>query len=291
MSRKFAALLIVSLAIATPLWAQAVTQDNATPNATPPLQGLGLVMPNQKTPIAIEADNGLEWRREENVYIARGNATAQSGELKIRADELRGYYRSTADSQFELYKLEAIGGVVLNSGEQSATAEKAFYDLDQKAFVLLGEKIELRSAQATLIANDRIEYWQDRNLAVARGGAVAIQGPNRLMAQTVTAHFTPGANGKKPSVQSLDASGEVRIEAKQNLAQAESASYDLSSNLVTLRGNVRLTQGPNQLNGEFAELNTQTGVSRILGNKDATKGQARVRALIIPNAAKNTSSF
>lgn len=277
-------LLLVLLMALLPLVAGAQT-------AEPPMQGLGLIMPNQKNPISIEADNGLEWRREENIYIARGNAVAQSGDVRLRADELRGYYRTTESAQFELYKLEAIGNIQLQSGQQTATAAKGFYDLDQKVLVLLGERIELQSPEARVTADDRIEYWQDKNLAVARGNAVAQQGGNRLRADVLTAYFMPQRNSQQPSLRRVEASGDVKIEAKKNLAQAEAATYDLGTNLVTLRGKVQLTQGPNQLNGEFAEMNTQTGISRMLGNQANTPGQGRVRALIIPGAAKNVSSF
>ena len=52
-------------------------------------------------PVAIEADKGVEWRQNEQVYIARGNATAKRGDTSIRADALYAHYRKTADNRQE----------------------------------------------------------------------------------------------------------------------------------------------------------------------------------------------
>lgn len=273
------------------LWflpAMAMAQN---PPQSPPMQGLGLMLPNQKSPIELSADNGMEWRREENLYILRGNALAQSGDLSVRADELRGYYRNTAQNQMELFKLEAIGQVTLQSGGQTARADQAFYDLDQQVFVLLGQTITLTTPTANLQAKDRIEYWQGKNLAVARVGAVATQGENRLRANNLVAHFAPGKANNRPELRRIEAEGSVKIQSKDNLAQSQKASYELATGQITMTGDVQLSQGGNQLTGAAAELNTQTGVSRILGSKDNSQGRQRVRALIIPKPATNTSSF
>ena len=45
-------------------------------------QGLkGLQSGNQ--PLEIDAEEGIEWRRNEQLYIARGNAEAIRGELRV----------------------------------------------------------------------------------------------------------------------------------------------------------------------------------------------------------------
>ena len=256
-------------------------------------QGLGFIAPNQKSPIAIEADNGLEWRRKDNVYIARGNASAKSGDMSVMADELRSYYRGGEgkSSAFELYKLEAIGNVQIQSGNNNARADEAFYDLDQSTFVMTGKSMRLTSDNAILTATDRIEFWQDKNLAVARGKALAQQGKNRIEADVLSAHFVPTADkagASNLSIRRVDADGRVKIQSDGNLGLANAATYDLASGIATLKGDVKLTQGPNQLNGEYAEMNTKTGISKLLAGKDNTLGAKRVRAMVIPQPAKKT---
>ena len=51
--------------------------------------------------------------------------------------------------------------------------------------------------------------------------------------------------------------------------------YDLDTGIVTLTGNVRLTKCDSRLNGEKAEINLNTGVSKLLAEK-----RGRVRMLL-----------
>ena len=55
-------------------------------------QGLGLTSKSDQ-PVVIEADKSVEWRKTEQVYVARGNATAKRGETTLRADVLTAHYR------------------------------------------------------------------------------------------------------------------------------------------------------------------------------------------------------
>ena len=58
----------------------------------------------------------------------------------------------------------------------------------------------------------------------------------------------------------------------------EASAVDIEQGTATLIGNVRITRGQNQLNGEVAEVNLNTGVSRLLSGP-----QSRTRALVVPN--------
>src|ERR1700681_2859404 len=42
-------------------------------------QGIGLISPNDRRALDVEADNGIEWRQDQSVYIARSNARATRG--------------------------------------------------------------------------------------------------------------------------------------------------------------------------------------------------------------------
>src|SRR6185437_14745866 len=43
---------------------------------------------DNNNPISIEADSGIEWQQNQQLYIARGNATAIRGQGTIKADTL-----------------------------------------------------------------------------------------------------------------------------------------------------------------------------------------------------------
>ena len=43
-------------------------------------------------PVEILADDGIEWRQDDNIFIARGNAQAIRDTVTVSADLLRIYY-------------------------------------------------------------------------------------------------------------------------------------------------------------------------------------------------------
>ena len=75
--------------------------------------------PNAK-PVQIEASNGIEWLSKEKIYIARGEASAKQGNLNIKCDVLKAFYRESKTQDTEIYRLEAIGNVVIKNSERTA---------------------------------------------------------------------------------------------------------------------------------------------------------------------------
>ena len=69
-----------------------------------------------------------------------------------------------------------------------------------------------------------------------------------------------------------------RLVSRELTPHATSAADPVD--LATLTGDVRLTRGSTQLNGDRAEVNMDTGVSRLFTTKD---GQRRVRGVITPD--------
>ena len=48
--------------------------------------------------------------------------------------------------------------------------------------------------------------------------------------------------------------------------------YDVETGIAKLTGSVKITSGTNQLNGEYAEVNLNTGVSRLFGRGGSVRG-------------------
>ncbi|MEC7396213.1 MAG: LptA/OstA family protein, partial [Pseudomonadota bacterium] len=61
------------------------------------------------------------------------------------------------------------------------------------------------------------------------------------------------------------------------IVRAEKGVYNVRTGIVKLHENVKITRGKTQLNGNEAEVNLNTGISRLIG------GKGRVRGLIRPN--------
>lgn len=229
-------------------------------------------------PIQIEADDGIEWQRANQLYVARGNARAQQGTVTVEADELIAFYRPNAAGENEIFRIDANGNVRILSDDEVARSDKAVYDIDNGVLVMTGDQIQLDTTQDTIVARDSMEYYETRQLAVARGNALAIRGDRRVRADVLTAHF--GEGGQQAEMERIEALGNVLVSTPTDIVRAEKGEYDPARGIATVTGNVKITRGDTQLNGERAEVNLETGESRLLSSPSGE----RVRGLFLPRA-------
>lgn len=227
-------------------------------------------------PIEIDATEGIEWRRDEQLYVARGNVKVARGELQLFADTLTARYRDK-DKLARIWQIEAAGNVRLTSAKETVFGERAIYNLDRDLVVFEGGALRIETAKQTVTAKGALEYWTKRRVLVARGGAVAVDGGRKVSADTLTAYFKETDEGTIQLYQ-VEAEGHVRITAKGGVARGTKAIYNLDHELAQLTGGVRITRGEVQLNGDRAEMNLKTGVSRLLG----VPGKSKVHTLVVP---------
>lgn len=244
-------------------------------------------------PITIQAEEGIEWQQRAQVYIARGNAVAQSGDVAVKADELTAFYRETSESDSEIYRLEARGHVRIATPNEKATGDLAVYDVEQGVLVITGDDIRFRTPTETITADQSLEYWEAKGLAVARGNAIANQDGKRLRADVLSAHMREDQAGRF-TVHRVEAFGDVQIQTATEFVRADYGDYRTESGIAALSGSVKITQGSNQINGDFAEVNLNTGVSRLLGRPSVSGGKtgggkARVKGIFVPNAKPDGS--
>ena len=132
----------------------------------------------QGGPIEITATDGIEWRQQEQVVLARGDARAVRAGVTIDADRLIARYRpraGTAQAQpgaspvsgSEIWRLEAEGRVRITSASERATGERAVYDMDQAVMVLSGTGLALETPDQRITARESLEYWPQRRMAVS----------------------------------------------------------------------------------------------------------------------------
>jgi len=234
-------------------------------------------------PIVIEAEQGIEWRRDEQVYIATGNAMVARGDMSVHADLLKAYYRGDGTSASEIYRVEATGNVRMVSPGETVYGEYAVYDVERRVLVVTGGNLKVETENEIVTAKDSLEYWQDEMVVVARGDAQVVQPDHgrSVRAETLTGFFRENEEGKVVLYQ-VEAAGNVRIERGEQVARAAKAVYNLDNELATLTGGVKITQGQNQLNGDSAEFNLRTGVSRLMGSGTS---DGRVQTLIVPGSS------
>jgi len=220
-------------------------------------------------PIAIDADGGIEWNQNDNVFIASGPATATQGEMVLKADELRAYYRDKATGKSQIFRLDAIGTVRITSPGRLATGGRAVYDVDKAVVVLKdANPVKLISGSDVITATGQMEFWDQRSLAVARGGAQATRANKRIRANVLTAYFSKGPKGKS-RLELIEAFDNVRIDTDTEQVFSDRAAYNVPTGLARLTGSVKIRRGTNVLQGCSADIDLNTGISRL----NSCKGQ------------------
>lgn len=270
---------------------------------------------SQGGPIEVTARDGIEWRQNDQLVIARGAARAVRGGVTIDADLLLARYRPRGGAPAEarpanegpggaseIWRLEAEGNVVITTATDRAEGDRAIYDLDQAVMVLTGRNLRLTSPDNVLTARDSVEYWPQRRMAVARGDALVVtKDDKRVRADVLVAYFreapteatsaqrpqpagraTASAPGEGSNLEKVEAYGRVEIRTAEEVVRGDSGIYTPPNGLARLLGNVRIVRGDNTLTGQEAIVNMQTGISRLV----ATPGE-RVRGLIVPGEGQN----
>jgi lipopolysaccharide export system protein LptA len=233
-------------------------------------QGIGLPGQSRNTPLEINADQGIEWQQKTKAYIARGNARAAQGDVAVHADTLTAYYREKDGGGTSIWRIDAENNVRIVTPTQRAFGNKGVYDVDNGILVLTGN-VRMETETDRITAQDSLEYWEKRNLAVARGNAIAERGDNKLRADVLTAHFFKDAKGKS-RVRKIDAFDNIVITTPDEIVRSNRGVYDVETGIAKLTGSVKITRGTNQLNGEYAEVNLNTGVSRLFGRGGSVRG-------------------
>ncbi len=232
-------------------------------------------------PIEIYAHEGIEWDQNALTYIARGNARAIQGDVTVYGTILTARYRKAADGGSEIWRLDADGKVRIVSPNGTLYGEKAIYDMDTTILVVTGNNLKLVTPKQTVTARDSLEYWQQKDMFVARGNALAVLEERKIKADILTAHLRKDEN-EESKLYRVDAFGSVLITTPTDIARGEKGVYFVDTGIATLTGSVKITRDNNQVNGEIAEINMNTGVSRILAGAEKGGKTKPVRALIIP---------
>ncbi|WP_419900091.1 LptA/OstA family protein [Roseomonas sp. USHLN139] len=240
----------------------------------------------QGGPVEVTASDGIEWRQQEQVVIARGSARAVRGGVTLTADRLIARYRPRAGapaasangsqgdtpmSGGEIWRLEAEGNVRIDSATDHAEGDRAVYDMDQAVMVLTGRALKLTTPQNVLTSRDSMEYWPGKRMAVARGAAVVVTADQRrIAADTLVGYFRDqGAAGASPA----PAPGPAAQPAR-NPVTGQPATPGQGSQLdrVEAFGNVEIRTTGEVVRGDRGVYSETTGMSRLLGGVRITRG-------------------
>jgi len=298
----------VAIAIATGL-AQIPSGDAAAQTPSP----------NDNQPLQIQADSGIEWQQNAHLYIARGNAVATRGSSEVHADVLIAHYREVKGSSgshnaagntggnTEVYRVEAEGRVTLKRDTQTVVGDRAIYDVDRAIAVITGKNLKLTTQTDTVTARDSLEWYDQKQVAVARGDAVATRNGKTIKADILTAYMTksapepgkPGAAARpKSPVTPAAAPGAIASAAAGGAAPAANSKISR----VDAQGHVVISNGLDTGRSDFGVYNAESGIATLIGNvviergKDVIRGQRGVMDLnknisrMLPGGAPNAAA-
>jgi lipopolysaccharide export system protein LptA len=251
-------------------------------------------------PIDVTSRDGMEWRQNEMMVIARGDARAVRGNVTVTADTLIARYRKKAPAPGtpaaaapatatpvsapgngmpgsgsdtganEIYRLEAMGNVKIFTATDLAVGDKAVYDIDQAVLLMTGGALTVTTPTQVMTARDTMEYWSQKHMAVGRGLATVVTSDGRrVMGDTLVAFTQPDP---PPAGQAAPAPKPAAAPP----APGKTADPVLSSGKlqrVEGFGHVQVRTATEIINGDRGVYVSETGISRIAGHVKITRGQ------------------
>lgn len=270
--------------------------------------------PVNNQPVEIQADSGVEWQQNAHLYIARGNAVATRGDSQVHADTLIAHYReakggnTNTGGNSEIYRVEAEGHVVLTRGTQTVVGDRAVYDIDQAIAIVTGKNLKMTTATDVVTARDALDWYDQKQIAVARGDAVAIRNGRTIKADVLTAYMektappTPGGKGQPATppaakvtsaaaatgapaedskISRVDAQGHVVVSNAVDTGHGDFGVYNAKTGIATLIGHVVIERGKDVLRGDRGVMDLNTNVSRVLPGGGGPAAQQRVQGLFV----------
>jgi lipopolysaccharide export system protein LptA len=244
-------------------------------------------------PLEVTSENGIEWQQDVKAYIARGNAIAKRGTTTLYADVITAYYRDIPNSsQTEIWRVVPDGHVRITTPTQEVVGDHGVYDIDQAVVVMTGQALKLTTPQDVVTARDSLEWYDGKQLAVARGNAVAVRGERRLRGDTLVAQVTQ-APGEASRISRVDGKGHVIVSGPNGqVGTGDTGVYNADTGIATLVGHVTVARGDDTVVGQYGVVDLTNGVSRILPRppsaEDATRG--RVQGIINPRQKAGDTS-
>jgi lipopolysaccharide export system protein LptA len=125
------------------------------------------------------------------------------------------------------------------------------------------------------ITSDRLDVDQAAGSALFTGTVKVAQGTLRLAGDKVEVFYDQASNASSGKINRLVANGNVTLSNGTEAAEGASADYDVVAGIITMTGDVLLTQGQNALSGQTLLIDLNKGTGQM---------QGRVQTIFVPNA-------
>ncbi|HEY4371255.1 MAG TPA: LptA/OstA family protein, partial [Burkholderiales bacterium] len=195
----------------------------------------------------------------------------------------------------EIFRVEAEGHVTLKRDTQTVVGDHAIYDVDKATAVVTGKNLKMTTAQDVVTARDSLEWFDQKQIAVARGNAIAIRNGKTIKGDILTAYMVKtAAPGAKPAASAAPGGHPARGKpgapapaapgkpAAPSMPGSTKPGEESKISRVDAQGHVVVTNGTDVGRGDFGVYNADTGIATLIRNvviergKDVIRGQRGV---------------
>jgi lipopolysaccharide export system protein LptA len=263
----------------------------AAPAQAQEAAALPLAASNADAPVDISAAGNLEWNSRDKTYTAHQDVIVKQGAMEVHSDTLAAHYDDGGKTA-SITQIVAEGNVVISSPPYKGYGDKAVYDTAAQTATLTGNNLRIETPDESLKAADAISFDMGKNLLTAKGQATATRGTDSVASQDMQAFFAKDKDGKT-ALQKIVADHPVTIQTARETVTGSKGVYDVAGGKATLTGDVRIKQGDSWLAGTRAEVDLNTGISRLFADAPvspaatgaaapAQDGSGRVRGVFYP---------
>jgi lipopolysaccharide export system protein LptA len=138
------------------------------------------------------------------------------------------------------------------------------------------------------IEADRLEVRDGEKVAIYQGNVRVRQGDTLMKTAELRIHYIGEATGGAPGsgVDRIETAGAVTVQSGKQTASGDKAIFEIARDLVTMTGNVVLTEGDNVARGSRLVVNLKAKTAKLDGAQ-TSQGNTRVQTIINPGQKRN----
>ena len=233
--------------------------------------GCFAIFPAHAADMIVNADTTLEWNQQKGFYEARGNAHAYQGDQEIFADDLKAFY-DAASSERTITQIHANGNVRFADAAHTGSGSRLIYQMATDDYKLDGPNARIDGPDGKARADKDIHFQREKGRVHLREKAeIKLSDGRHLTGDDLQLYLNAEDN-----IERIEARGNITVtQASGARASADNMDYDRLGDKATLTGNVTIIDGGNQLSGDKAEIDFETGISKMLSSHSGGRVSGR----------------
>jgi len=144
----------------------------------------------------VTARDSLEYWDETKIAVARGNAVAIKGDRHVEGDVLTAEFRAQPNGADQLYKMTAIGNVIVVTKNDVTRGDRAVYDAGRDIAIITGN-VRITRPDGTQLTGDvgESDFAANQSRLMNSGsGRVRALLPSKTTTKATKTNTTSGAN-------------------------------------------------------------------------------------------------